>query len=561
MNPLAFKSIYLGLAFSSIVPTLLAPVAVTTVQAQVTETIIYVHPRTGDDQTGTGSENRPYQTITKALAVAPTNSIIQLAEGTYSENNGEEFPIVVKKPLEIRGTPRNQGYHVKIEGGGEFYSPTGAGQNVGIVLLAEAALTGVSVTNLRDRGVGVWVESASPTVSRNTLTRNDNTGVAVNGTGQAIVTDNYFYNNSGNGMVIYGQTQPLVKNNTFERTGFGISITEQATPQLISNEIKHNRIGVIVEGKAQPLLQDNVITLSTEDGLVAIGNSRPNLGTANAPGGNVFRSNQGQDIKNLTKNYIIPANGNQIGGEITGKIDQRGTATAPTPPESNLPPLATISRQERPSTQPSRNTSTQEQVWTAPNSPYSQPSVPIGNSPQLNTDTSLSPLHSLPLIPPESGNNSPVSGDIELKLSPANPIATSNRPSRGNPSVNSNSRGNRLEDILVLEPNVSPSNPPSRSNPDLLPVPSGNIPTGNSFPPGTSPEERGRSVGGEYRVVVEITSASDSRKVKDIVPEAFTSRYQGRRVMQVGIFRSQANAEEIRQRLRQQGLQVQVIPL
>jgi len=519
--PFPSQSVYVGVFVSTVVTSLIAPVAVTPVQAQVTDPIIYVDP--GNDQTGTGSQDQPYQTLTQAIRVAPPNAVIQLAPGTYNEQTGETFPIVVKKPIEIRGRPGNQGANVKIEGGGDFTSPTGAGQNVGIALLANATLTGVSVTNRRDRGHGVWIEGASPTVAKNTFIHSDNTGLSVNGTGRPTITDNYFYNNVGNGMVIYGQTQPLVKNNTFERTGFGISITEQASPQIISNQIKENRIGIVIQGSARPILKDNTIERSREDGLVAISNSRPNLGTANRPGGNIFRLNRANAIKNLTKNYVIPANGNQIAGQTEGKIDRSGTVTAQTPLtplNSNLPSGS------------GNNGSIQEQIWTVPNPASTQP------SPQNATN--------------ESSNPNP------LTLSPPNvPSSQSQRANRNVPVKNSGRR--TLDELLVLEPNVSPSNPPSQRNLNALPVPSGNIPSGN--PPGASPEERAKAVGGQYRVIVELTSASDKSQVKDIVPEAFTSRYQGRKVMQVGIFRSQANAQEIRQRLQQEGLQVRVIRL
>ena len=167
----------------------------------------------------------------------------------------------------------------------------------------------------------------------------------------------------------------------------------------------------------------------------------------------------------------------------------------------------------------------QEQVWTAPNSSFS-PIPPLGSS---------------PLSPPEENVNPPINNNnAQLTLPPVN---------------RSDSNSPRLRELLVLEQNASPRNPNS------LPVPSGNIPRGNPFRPGASPEERAAAVGGEYRVVVELVGAGDKRRVKEIVPEAFTSRYQGRAVMQVGIFRSRANAEEIRQRLRQAGLQVRVIPL
>jgi len=584
LNPLTCASIYLSLTVSAVLPIFVAPTITQSVQAQTTETILYVDANTGNDETASGTRDSPYQTLTQAIAAAPANAVIQLANGTYSEDTGETFPIVVKKPLEIRGHPSSQGYQVKIQGGGEFYSPTGAGQSVAIALLEDSTLTGVSVTNQRDRGIGVWIEGASPTLIKNTFERNDNTGVAVNGKGAAVIQDNYFYSNSGNGMVIYGQSQPTVENNTFERTGFGISITQEASPELIGNEIKHNRIGVMVEGNAQPILRENLIALSTEDGLVAITNSRPNLGTSDAPGGNIFRSNRGQAIKNLTKTYTIPASGNQIAGETTGQIDLSATVaetapiprdplplaetpnqdpstnesnaaeTAPIPLNRNLSPLPATSNQGTATNESDSDSSSRELVWTAPN--Y----VPSANSgsnrplPPLNPSLSSSPSESQQVLPPSQ----PLSFDPPPPESVPRNTASNENNATTNASSNRSS-GRSLEELLVLEPNASPSNSSPRRNANSLPVPSGNIPTGQPFRPGASPEERVTAVGGQYRVIVEITQASDKRRVQEIVPQAFASRYQGRPVMQVGIFRTTANAEEIRQKLRQAGLQAQII--
>lgn len=512
------RSLSLAIALSTFFPSFVAPAMMNSVQAQTTKPVVYVNPSRGDDHSGKGSRARPYQTLTRAIAAAPAQAVIQLADGTYSEETGESFPIIVRKSLEIRGNPNNQGYNVKIKGGGEFNSPTGAGQNVAIALLANSTLTGVSVTNQRDRGIGVWIEGASPTIFKNTLQRNNNTGVAVNGRGRAVILNNYFYSNSGNGMVIYGQSQPTVKNNTFERTGFGISIMETASPQLIGNELKHNRIGIMVEGNAQPILRENLVTLSTEDGLVAIAQSQPDLGTSEEPGRNIFRSNRGNAIKNLNQTYTLPASGNQIIGETAGKIDVSAAVAQRTP----IPQSQNLSLQVENSTPEPALSSSREQVWKAPR--------------------------------PLSNQNAPSNQPSPLNLPPLDPVPQAN-PTPSNASSARNRTG--LDDILVLEPNASPRS----RNPNALPVPSGNIPSGNPFRPGASPQERVRAVGGQYRVVVEIRQASDKTRVKQIVPEAFTSRYQGRAVMQVGIFRDRANVDEIRQRLQQAGLAVRIISL
>lgn len=57
---------------------------------------IYV-ATTGNDSTGNGSQGNPYQTITKALAVAVAGDTILLADGTYAEKTGSSGWLTVSK--------------------------------------------------------------------------------------------------------------------------------------------------------------------------------------------------------------------------------------------------------------------------------------------------------------------------------------------------------------------------------------------------------------------------------------------------------------------------------
>ena len=158
--------------------------------------------------------------ISHDLTFKPQAGLAQ--EDTAS--SGEIFPLIVNNKIVLQGNSNNQGHNVIIKGGGDFVSPTGAGQNVAIAALKDAGrITGITVTNDRSRGHGLWIESSNPEIVGNTFTRNGNTGVSVNGKSSPLIEDNYFYNNSGNGLLVYGVSQPNVVKNTFEQTGFGIS--------------------------------------------------------------------------------------------------------------------------------------------------------------------------------------------------------------------------------------------------------------------------------------------------------------------------------------------------
>lgn len=62
---------------------------------------IYVDPAAPPN--GTGTLASPLSTITDAVAVAPTSSVIYLLPGEYSSQTGEVFPIVLDRSLTLRG--------------------------------------------------------------------------------------------------------------------------------------------------------------------------------------------------------------------------------------------------------------------------------------------------------------------------------------------------------------------------------------------------------------------------------------------------------------------------
>jgi parallel beta-helix repeat protein len=325
---------------------------------------IYVDPQDGNDAQ-LGKKTSPLQTITQALKIAPAGSTIQLASGTYSEATGETFPLIIDNQIVLQGDPQNQGYKTIIQGDGYFLSPTGAGQNVALVAVEDAGgITGITVTNKHSRGHGIWVESASPRIVSNTLTRNGSTGVSVNGNSSPSIENNYFYNNLGNGLLIYGTSQPQVIKNTFKQTGFGISLVQHAAAKINENLFDSNRIGIILEGSSQGILRHNEIINSSEAGLTAIAQSRLDLGTDNEPGKNVFRSNRKLDIQNATSNEIV-AVGTEVQGKTQGDINfSRGTFVASNANQNNplqdsakdlaplppLPPRGDLAQPEAPST-------------------------------------------------------------------------------------------------------------------------------------------------------------------------------------------------------------------
>lgn len=484
-------------------------------QVSLETNIIYVDPRTGDDR-GEGSKDSPLKTITQALQQALPNTTIFLEPGTYSEATGEKFPLIIKDNLTLQGASGGQGRSVIIQGSGYFISPTAAGQYVTIAAIKNAkAITGVTVINPHSRGHGLWIESANPTVSNSSFIRNGNTGLSVNGNSTPIITNNYFYHNGGNGLLVYGTSKPQVKANTFESTGFAVSIVQKAAPILSGNSFSGNRIGVILEGNSQAVLRHNKIENSEEYGLVAIANSRADLGTADQPGKNLFRNNGKLDLQNATKNPLV-AVGTEIKGQTVGKIDFRGDTTS------------MIAEPQVTSSQPNGlvlNVTSPQQPVTAKTT---QTTV---SPPETDNLAFLDSSETLPSPQPVPVPASPPIDDSAVAVSPPPPPIPVN-----NSLADSHSQ---REFVFTAQSNNSGSSLPPQPSP-VNSLPNHQINTlsdvFNSPPPITTNTT-------PYKVLVETNDGNQQTQVRSLYPDAFSTVYLGKSMLQVGAFSNKDKAE------------------
>ncbi|HEY9847955.1 MAG TPA: DUF1565 domain-containing protein [Leptolyngbyaceae cyanobacterium] len=558
-----------------------------------TSTQLYVNANTGNDSTGNGSDRAPFKTITQALRVAQSNTVIVLAPGVYSTESGETFPIELKPGVTIQGDPSSKGRGIVIKGGALFISPTFARQNIAVLAANNAGIAGVTITNPNRRGYGLWIESSNPVVADNTFTENTHDGISVTGNSKPLIRNNYFVNNGANGITVFNNSQPEIRANVFEKTGFGINIGQNAAPLLIENRIVENTDGVVVQGKAQPILRGNTIERNTRDGLVAITQARPDLGTSGQPGGNVFRNNGRFEINATKATQIISAFGNEMGrGRTAGRLDLAGTVAQTNPSVSEtaqgeIPPTVVTSlpdaREIRSSNRDTPTTAVQIAVPAPVNSTISVSSSPPQqvsrsrtrrtratrrtrrtratrrtNVRALPTPSSANQRHPLDITPPSSASQNTVDPS-SLVLESSN-----------NSPINVNYRESSTPGRRTL--------PDSGVQPGLLPVPGSEIPIGNasmstigisqsnprltsSSNVGVAPEvsnsrsstNRAIALGMRYRVVVDASSPRQQRLVRSMVPGAFRSRYNGRSVIQVGAYSDRQEAEEMLEKMNSNG--------
>ncbi|GAB1542762.1 hypothetical protein NUACC21_54360 [Scytonema sp. NUACC21] len=301
----------------------------TTAQVPVGAATLYVNPETGQDSPDTGtSDAKSYKTITYALKQAKAGTVIQLAPGTYSQENGEVFPLTIASGVTLRGDESSKGQGILIVGSGNFISPTFARQNVAILAQNDSIITGVTVTNPENRGTGVWIETSNAVVQNSTFTNSVREGVFVTGKANPKIENNVFIQNKGNGVSVAKSAQGEVRNNLFQNTGFGVAVSDLASPLISDNQIIQNNGGVVVNGSSKPTLRNNVIEDNRDHGLVVIQNAQPDLGTAENPGKNIIRNNGKKDVKkffdvlNATTGNTILAVGNDIDVKrISGKVE------------------------------------------------------------------------------------------------------------------------------------------------------------------------------------------------------------------------------------------------
>lgn len=507
--------------------------------------ILYVSSSGGSDTTGNGSDREPFKTLTYALSVAPPNTAILLAPGTYSAQSGEQFPLMLKPSVTVQGNPNTRGQNIVIKGGGEFLSPTSAGQNIAILGADGAGLSGVTVTNTNYRGYGLWIESSSPIVVNNTFSGSTHDGISVVGTSKPTIGKNFFSKNGANGITIFGSSRPEVRENVFENTGFGVNVAQNAAPLLVGNQITRNKDGVVVQAEARPVLRNNSIESNQRDGIVAIAKALPDLGTAAAPGGNVIRNNGRHDVNNAVKGQTISAYGNQLSSNRTvGGVDIAGIFSPSSPGGSALQLMA-----DRPPRSGGPDSSVSLPVYTpGPLTPRVQRAAP---TPRVQNRPAPRNPQLRPLLAPADATAQPAETRA-IAIPVPNPDARS------------------ISEISVqqpiLPPNFDSSSPISVEG--KLPVPSRNIPVGrggyvpaplggNSLP---DPDEnvpsldRARALGFRYRVVVDVESQDAREKMQSLVPDAFRSFSNGRSVLQAGAFREREKAEELAQMLSENGL-------
>lgn len=513
---------------------------------------IFVDAANGSDTRGDGSRNNPFKTITYAIQRAEAGSVIQLFPGVYSEESGETFPIRLKAGLTLRGDESTLGEGYLITGGGTYMSPTLGRQNVALLAETGAEVRGVTLRNQGRRGYALWVESASPRILNNSFVGSIHDGIFIAGAANPWVEGNRFYKNGANGISVLGTSQPTIINNLFQETGFGLTIDQRSAPIVRNNRILQNRTGVIVGGSSRPILRNNLIAQNLETGLTAITTAQPDLGTATDPGNNIFEGNGQYDIHNATRGLRLNANGNQLRGQVKGDLDLSGQTTVAALPDSAPRPIApgTLALPSAPA-QPA----TPRDPRPAAETPSTLPVVTVPQSTDPSPVASLSGSGGrvLPNVPAQPADTQPQAQEFvavpftpDGSTAPAQPVG----PAPAAPVPRPPSAP--LTDITTLLP------PPARR-------PSTGIPTTPSAPTTTPVAPPVVAVGNDsvsptrtatqFRVLVTPKSSDDLNRLRQLIPDAVETVFNGRTVLQAGLYDSRSQAQSVLDQLLDAGFE------
>ncbi|MEM9904956.1 MAG: DUF1565 domain-containing protein [Cyanobacteria bacterium P01_D01_bin.44] len=363
-------------------------------QAASQYTVLHVSPDAGSDQAGSGAQHQPFKTITHAIQVAQSNTVIVLAPGRYTADTGESFPLRLKPGITIQGSPDAENSAI-IQGGGSFDSPTLSQQNVAIVAADRSGMAHVVVSNPNPQGHGVWIESGSPIIRETAFVANRHTGLYLAG-GSPVIEASYFFQNQVAGLVIYGSSRAVVRGNHFEATGTAITVASEATPEIAHNQIIRNEEGILLLGNASPVFVSNTIAENRRNGVVEVATAAP---------------------------VGLPAATPQV-----------VTSAAPAPTSIVPPSSATEAAPAPASAEPPRSA---EAAAPAPDSPTSPPSVEV----EAPAPASVAPTSSVtekvpteseseitPEITPESLAPSNTATAADLALNGASAIALTSPP-------------------------------------------------------------------------------------------------------------------------------------
>lgn len=457
-------------------------------------------------------------------------------------------------------------------------------------------------------GSGITVnENAAPQIISNRVSQNRD-GIVVQGNAHPLLRGNTIEDSERDGLIVIAQAQPNLGtdkepgNNAFlnnQQHDINALATSQTLPAF-GNQIDSNRLAgeVDLTGKA-PLVSVTTIA-STANRLPATHVARTSR-AASSPGANastlpisvtpaVARRTQSPHLIS-TLPPAVPQTQTQTSRQSTSR---NSAASSQTPSRSNRPTILAAATTQTPPSHPSRPARTEPIPIPVPApaeassspaainisvppperpvSPTSasaalRPAVHRTESPQLQSANAIE----INVPPPEQSQ--PASAEPQLGSVAVTAVASLPRQNFAATQLTAPTLGGTPITIPVPPPEqrqaaASPASSSPSGPTRILPVPSGEIPVGNTDGMARVSVGDSQTTGAllarrnlQYRVVVAAEDEQAQSLVQSLAPDAFLTSIDGQSVMQVGAFSSRENAQEAVELLSRSGLKGIIQPM
>jgi hypothetical protein len=242
---------------------------------------LYVNPMTGAD-TNSGAKDKPFKTITKALAQAVAGQTVRLASEVYGVSTGEAFPLRPKSGVSIEGETfpgvviAGSGSCLRLEDVQDVQLlKIGLQCDISLWLQNASNIT-VAELNSASKDVGIVAYNSAVTLDEVQIYNSSQEGLSSQGTSQIILTNSKLFRNQF-GARLEGSSQLTANNSSFtENTSAGIFVRETASLVLENSNADFNG--------ATPGSGSGLAVNSTGDGVITIKNT-------------TFSNNQGDGIR------------------------------------------------------------------------------------------------------------------------------------------------------------------------------------------------------------------------------------------------------------------------
>ncbi|MEO1300108.1 MAG: DUF1565 domain-containing protein [Cyanobacteria bacterium J06636_16] len=334
--------------------------------------VLYVDPVQGQDDREGRAADQPLKTFSAALQRSQSDTVIRLKAGLYLASNGEQFPLTIPAGCQVIGETQRDRPTVILRGGGSAQHPSLGTQTVTCILLADASLQDVSITNTAPQGIGLWFSEGRSQLKNSVVAQCPQAGAVALGTALPSL-ENSLFESCGTGVTFLSQSKGQLARVICRDNDTGITLQDAAAPLIQTCLLEQNKTGIAIADTANPVLRSSRIISNQSYGLRLTGRATADLGQAQDPGNNILRSNGQADIQNSSQRSLQSCQNDVIPQRLEGRVE---LIASEIPDASVVPPLLFDQPTAAPTPQPS----------PAPGSPDDFAEVPKGSVRQGQSD-------------------------------------------------------------------------------------------------------------------------------------------------------------------------------